>query len=69
MTTEIIRCIHGMEYDTCSICCEMDVEKIKEEVERTQRDFSWREPVAAGSGGEIEEIEYDFDYDIDVDSE
>ena len=68
MSTETIRCIHGLEYDTCSLCQDKTVEYIQKDVEKCTKSFGWRTELGNLEKKEFdEEIDHDFDIEVDTD--
>lgn len=61
---DILQCIHGMDFDSCAICCDRDYEYISEEVKTFSSEFNWRDTANYHNN---DEVEYDNDYDIEID--
>ena len=65
---EVIRCIHGLEYDTCSLCQDKTEEYVQKDVEKCTKSFGWRTEVSGLEERDFD-IEVDNDYDIEVDND
>ena len=65
---ETTRCIHGLDYDTCSLCKDRTVDYIKQDVEKCTKNFGWRTGFNNINEQEFD-VEIDNAYDIEVDND